>query len=158
MMWWIRCRLNGSIGVFRAWCALAFLIVFLAPWSREAVSAAADKPAATAVKRDSARCLAHAGIDACNDAIRWNPSDPALLVALANAEFHANRPADALRHYRRAAELAPNLAGLNDKISAAEARLHPARPSIAARRAPKPASGAPSDNQYSNAAPLAESH
>jgi cytochrome c-type biogenesis protein CcmH/NrfG len=149
----IRTRLNGNIDVFRRCFASAFLLVSLAPWSSQAIS-----PAATTLKRDSARCLAHGGVDACNDAIRRNPSDPPLLVALADAELHANRPADALRHYRRAADLAPGMNGLNAKISTAEARLHPKRSSIATRHAPKPAPDTALDKQYSNTAPLAESH
>jgi tetratricopeptide (TPR) repeat protein len=154
----VRCRLYGTIEVYRRCLALAFLFASLAPLSQEAMSAAADRTVTTTLKRDSARCLAHEGIDACNDAIRWNPNDPALLVALADAEFHAKRPAEALRHYRRAAELAPNMGGLSGKISAAEARLHPAPPSNAIRRGSKPAPAAPPDKPYSNAAPLGESH
>lgn len=142
-----------SRNVYRRCFALAFLLVSVAALSGKAISATAPT-----LKRDSARCLAHEGMDACNDAIRWNPSDPALLVALGDAELRAQRPADALRHYRRAAELAPNRGGLNAKISAAEARVHPPRSSTTARRAPKPASDTPPGVQYSNAAPLSESH
>jgi cytochrome c-type biogenesis protein CcmH/NrfG len=149
----IRIGLNGNIDVFRRCFASAFLLLSLAPGSSEATA-----PAAMTLKRDSARCLAHAGVEACNDAIRWNPSDPALLVALADAELHANRPADALRHYRRAADLVPEMKGLDAKISAAEARLHPTRSSIATRHAPKPAPAAALDKQYSNTDPLGESH
>jgi len=139
--------------VCRRCFALVFLLVSVASLSGKAMAAAAP-----ALKRDAARCLAHEGVDACNDAIRWNPSDPALLVALGDAELQAQRPADALRHYRRAAELAPARGGLSAKITAAEARLHPPRSSATARRALKPAPDASAAMQYSNAAPLAESH
>lgn len=128
------------------------LLVCIATLSDGASAAA---PAAE-LKRDSARCLAHGGVDACNDAIRWSPSDPALLVALGDTEYRAGRPADALRHYRRAADLAPNTKGLAAKIATTDARLHPKRPPTV-RRAAAPAPAA-TDKQYSNAAPMAESH
>jgi hypothetical protein len=146
-----RIRANGQSDVYRRCCALGIMLVSLVPLSDQALSAGA-----TTLKRDSARCLAHEGVGACNDAIRWNPSDPTLIVALADAELRAQRPADALRHYRRAAELAPDTAGLNAKISAAAARLHPARPTTT-RPTPKPEPDA-SGKQYSNAAPVSESH
>jgi hypothetical protein len=151
--WGLYCEGIHRGNVYRRCFALAFLFVSVAALSGRAISADA-----TALKRDSARCLAHGGVEACNDAIRWSPSDPALLVALGDAELHAQRPADALRHYHRAAELAPDRGGLNAKISAAEARLHPPRSSTTARRAPKAAPDTPAAIQYSNAAPLSESH
>ena len=147
------------------------------------VSDAADANTTAAPRRDAARCLAHAGIDACNDAIRRNPSDPQLLVALADAEIRDQRPANALRHYRRAAELAPAMRGLGAKINAAEARMHPKKvvavarresktipaaapetPAVAAAAAAAPetpavvAAVAAPDKRYSNDAPVAESH
>src|ERR1700693_2895159 len=88
---------------------LAVLFVSMAAWSLEAPSREA---AAAAAKRDSARCVTQADVDACNDAIRRNPSDPGLLVALADALVRAKRPADAIRYYRRAAVLAPKMPGL----------------------------------------------
>ena len=126
---------------------LTFLLVFAAAWSAEA-------PPPTG---DASRCLAHAGIDACNDAIRHSPSNPTLLIALGDAELQAKRPADALRHYRRAAQLAPALPGLNAKITATEARLHPPHNAVAGRAA-KPAPGAARNKAYSNVDPVAESH
>jgi Flp pilus assembly protein TadD len=131
---------------------LAFLLLSTAAWPREAASPsanrAADRAAAVTLKRDAARCRAHANLDACYDAIRWSPGDPALLVALGDALERARRPADAVRNYRRAATLAPDTPGLADKIRAAEAKL--------ARRAPA-ANGA-SGKRYSNAAPETRSH
>jgi hypothetical protein len=67
------------------------------------------------------------------------------------------RPADAIRNYHRAAEIAPDTRGLAAKISAAEAKL-------ASRRAPRnpSADGTSHDGsggkQYSNAAPESQSH
>jgi cytochrome c-type biogenesis protein CcmH/NrfG len=127
--------------------ALACLLLSTAAYP-EAPAPVAGNAASAALKRDSARCHAFADVDACYDAIRWNPGNPELLVALADALTHANRPLDALRNYHRAAELAPNLPGVAAKISVAEAKLH-------ARRVPVAVAGA---KRYSNAAPVAQSH
>jgi len=122
-----------------------------------AATAVAAGPSATALKRGAAQCLARRNEDACDDAVRWNPSDPALLVALADLELRAGHPADALRHYRRAAELAPSMSGLNAKIAAADAQLHPKHKAVAARpaQAAKPTA---QSRQFSNAEALAQSH
>jgi Flp pilus assembly protein TadD len=116
----------------------------MAAWSAEPSS---PEAAAAAAKRDSTRCVTLADLDACNDAIRRKPSDPELLVALADALVRAKRPADAIRHYRRAAALAPHMPGLAAKLSDAESQL-------AAERAPVPARR----TRYSNAAPETQSH
>jgi Flp pilus assembly protein TadD len=121
---------------------LAFLL-----WA--AASAAAEGPAAT-IKRDFDSCRAHANIDACYDALRWKPSDPELLVALGDAQARSHRTADAIRTYKRAAEIAPDMAGLSAKISAAEARP--------AKRAPPNAAHADPGKRFSNAAAEAQSH
>jgi cytochrome c-type biogenesis protein CcmH/NrfG len=121
----------------------ATLVVSMAAWSAEPSSDAA----AAAAKRDSTRCVAQADLDACNDAIRRHPSDPELLVALADALVRAKRPADAIRHYRRAAALAPHMPGLAAKLSDAESQLASDRTPVPARR-----------TRYSNAAPETQSH
>jgi cytochrome c-type biogenesis protein CcmH/NrfG len=126
-----------------------------AAWSADAKTLSAGKVSAAVLKRDTLRCSRQADIDACYDALRWQPSDPALLVGLGDALLHANRPADALRNYRRAAELAPATRGLTAKITATEAKLH------AKRAAPNPVAdhaGALAAKHYSNAAPVAQSH
>ena len=120
---------------------MATLLVSAA-WSVEAPSTAE-----AAAKRDSARCVTQADVDACNDAIRRNPSNPQLLVALADALVRAKRPADAVRNYRRAAALAPHMPGLAAKLSDAESQLTPERIPAPARR-----------TRYSNAAPETQSH
>ena len=127
----------------------AFLLLSMAacPWA--AALAAAEGSAAT-IKRDFDACRAHADIDACYDALRWKPSDPELLVALGDAQVRAHRAADAIRTYKRAAEIAPGMAGLNAKISAAEARP--------AKRVPPNAAHADPGKRFSNAAPEAQSH
>jgi cytochrome c-type biogenesis protein CcmH/NrfG len=121
---------------------LAFLL-----WA--AASAAAEGPAAT-IKRDFDACRAHGNIDACYDALRWKPSDPQLLVALGDAQMRAHRSADAIRTYKRAAQISPDTAGLSAKISAAEARP--------AKRVPPNAAHADPGKRFSNAAPEAQSH
>ena len=60
--------------------------------------AVAAGPTPAALKRGAAQCLARRNEDACDDAVRWNPSDPALLVALADLELRAQHPADAQLH------------------------------------------------------------
>jgi len=137
--------------------ALALLLLCSPAWSWAEASPAAVKAAAATLKRDSAGCSVHADIDACYDALRWNPGDPALLIALGDALMLGRRPADAIRNYHRAAEIAPDTRGLAAKISAAEAKL-------ASRRAPRnpSADGTSPDGsggkQYSNAAPESQSH
>jgi Flp pilus assembly protein TadD len=123
---------------------LATVSVSMAAWPIEAPS---PEAAAAAARRDSTRCVAQADLDACNDAIRRHPSDPDLLVALADALVRAKRPADALRHYRRAAALAPHMPGLAAKLKDAESQLAGDRTPAPARR-----------TRYSNAAPETQSH
>jgi cytochrome c-type biogenesis protein CcmH/NrfG len=149
---------------------LAYFFVSVAAWPLEAASPAATK-AAAATKRDAARCVTQADVDACNDAIRRNPSDPALLVALGDALIHAKRTADAVRYYRRAATLAPRMPDAAAKLNAAEKRLASERAPVPARRTVQPAPRAAADPQvarassgmasgkpYSNAAPETQSH
>jgi cytochrome c-type biogenesis protein CcmH/NrfG len=136
--------------------ALAFLLLSTGAWSQEAVTLSAGNAAAATLARDSARCRARADLNACYDAIRWNPGDPALLVALADALVRAKRPEDAIRNYRRAAALAPNMPGVAAKISAAQAKLSPRRAPPVARAS---VNGAPGPGRrYSNAAPETQSH
>jgi cytochrome c-type biogenesis protein CcmH/NrfG len=134
----------------------AFLLLSLAAWPWAAAPAAEDL-AATTLKRDFDACRVHANIDACYDALRWKPSDPALLVALGDAQLRAQRSADAIRAYKRAAEIAPDMPGLAAKISATEAKS-----SSKHAAGNGPAHGvsvhADSGKRYSNAAPEAQSH
>jgi cytochrome c-type biogenesis protein CcmH/NrfG len=122
---------------------LAIFFVSVAAWSAVPPS----PEAAAAAKRGSTRCVTLADLDACNDAIRRNPSNPELLVALADALVRAKRPADAIRHYRRAAALAPHMPGLAAKLSEAESQLASERTPVSARR-----------TRYSNTAPETQSH
>jgi cytochrome c-type biogenesis protein CcmH/NrfG len=132
---------------------LALLLLSNAAWTRDSSPAAGEVPAA--LKRDTARCSTQADIDACYNAIRWSPNDPALLVALGDALMRGQRLQDAIRNYRRAAVLAPGTQGLAAKITAAEQKLAskqaPAKPAIAS-------GGAVTAKRFSNAAPETQSH
>jgi hypothetical protein len=80
------------------------------------------------LKRDTFRCTKLSDLDACGEALRTKPDDPALLVAQGDALVREKRPAEALGHYRRAAAVAPDLPDVASKISAAEAQSPPSRP------------------------------
>jgi cytochrome c-type biogenesis protein CcmH/NrfG len=139
---------------------LAFLLLSAAAGSSEAASLSAG--AAATLKRDSARCSAHADVNACYDAIRWNPGDPALLIALGDALVRARRPADAIRNYRRAAEVAPSMRGIvAAKISTAQAKLAPKRapgnPPVARASINADSVNAAAGKHFSNADPEAQS-
>jgi cytochrome c-type biogenesis protein CcmH/NrfG len=127
------------------------LFLSTAAWPRDAVSqTAGDVPAE--LRRDTVRCSAQFDVEACYNAIRRNPNDPALLVALGDALVRAQRLEDAIRNYRRAAVIAPGMSGISAKISAAQEKM-------ASRRAPvRPIGSAGGDKRYSNAAPEAQSH
>jgi cytochrome c-type biogenesis protein CcmH/NrfG len=152
-------RQRGSINVYgeasmsaARSLILVFTLLCTATWAQGSPSPSAATATAAALKRDTARCRAYSDIDACYNAVRWNPGDPALLVALGDALLRAKRPADALRNYQRAAALAPTMHGLAAKISAAEAKLTPKQAPVSA--ANKPAAV----KHYSNAAPETQSH
>src|ERR1700678_1544289 len=136
--------------------AVAFLLLSMAAWPWAVALGAAEAPAAT-IKRDFEACRAHANIDACYDALRWKPSDPALLVALGDAQLRAQRAADALRAYKRAAEIAPNTPGLAAKISAIEAKLS-SKHGAGNGAAHVVAVHADAGKHSSNAAPESQSH
>jgi Flp pilus assembly protein TadD len=127
---------------------LGFLFLAVSARSLEGTAPGGRAAAAATLEIDSLRCRAHADLSACYDAIRWSPADPALLVALADALVRANRPADAIRNYRRAVVLAPTMPGVAAKISAAQAKL-------SARRV---LSASGNGRRYSNAAPETQSH
>lgn len=132
------------------------------------------------LKRDTFRCTTLADLEACNEAVGLRPNDPALLIADGDALSRAQRPADALGRYRRAATLLPDKTEIDAKINATEAELASSQPnpsialnSEAPRRRrqaaarPHTARGAlqiartnPSDTarHYSNAEPEASSH
>jgi cytochrome c-type biogenesis protein CcmH/NrfG len=137
--------------------SLAFLLLSATASPGDAELPSAGKAPAATLKRDSVLCSVQANIDACYDAIRWSPNDPALLVGLGDALLRAKRSQDAIRSYRRAAALAPGMPGLAAKITAAELALSSKQAS--ARPPGDRASGsAGTDKRYSNAAAEAQSH
>jgi len=148
---------HGAIRLSGISVVSIFLFLSMPAWSRAAAPTSAKESAAATLSRDSERCRAQANLDACYDAIRWSPRDPALLVALGDALERANRPMEAVRAYRRAATLAPKSRDIAAKISAAEAKQSSQRglgnPSI-----PDTAARAPSGKRASNADPVAQSH
>jgi Flp pilus assembly protein TadD len=112
--------------------------------SAQAAIAPPEGKASASLKRDYVSCSTQSNLEACYDAIRWSPSDPALLMATGDALIRAGRPADAIRSYRRAAQLAPNTRGVAAKISLAEAKVAALNASL--------------NRRYSNAAPETQSH
>jgi cytochrome c-type biogenesis protein CcmH/NrfG len=141
-----------SFDMSKAGCVVLALLLLSVTGPREAASQTAGEATGAALKRDTARCSTQADVEACYNAIRYSPNDPALLVALADALVRAQRPEDAIRNYRRAAVIAPGMSGIAAKISAAEEKR-------ASRRAPvRPAGSAAADKHFSNAAPEAQSH
>ena len=109
---------NRALTVWQALLLLAAWLVPLPDALAATPTAPSDAAVAATLKRDSARCRTRSDLDACYDAVRRNPADPSLSVALGDALLRAKRPADALRTYRRAAVLAPNTPGLTAKINA----------------------------------------
>jgi Flp pilus assembly protein TadD len=131
------------------------------------------------LKRDTFRCTKLSDLDACGEALRMKPDDPALLVAQGDALVREKRPAEAIGHYRRAAAVAPDLPDVASRISAAEAQSPPSQPggpaagdsSRGAAVAPVPGGGpnarvaradagdtAHTLRRYSNADPVTRSH
>jgi Flp pilus assembly protein TadD len=135
---------------------LAALLPAAAAWSEESPAAAAGRPTAAMLKQDAIRCSRYLAVDACYNAVRWNPDDAALLVALGDALVRARRPEDAVRNYRRAAVLAPNLRGISAKINAVESKTASARAAL--KPTDHPATKAAPDRRYSNAALEPHSH
>jgi Flp pilus assembly protein TadD len=83
------------------------------------------------LKRDTFRCTTLADLDACSEAVSMRPDDPALLIADGDALSRAQRPADAITHYRRAAAFVQDKAEINMKINATEAQLSSSQPNAA---------------------------
>lgn len=112
------------------------------------------------LKRASFRCSSLSDLEACAEALRLRPDDPALVVAQGDALMRAKRAADALSRYRHAAALMPDLPDIGDKIKLAEAEL-PSAPALAQgpSRAPSTVSNQPPPpRRYSNLEPDAQTH
>ena len=123
----------------------------------KAMSASDDRFASAERARYAALCHARKDLDSCSDAVRWNPGDPALIAALADALVRAGRVPEALRDYRRAESLEPDMRGLNAKIKATEARLNERNKP---RKVPvdRATADVASPKRYTNADPEAQSH
>jgi cytochrome c-type biogenesis protein CcmH/NrfG len=125
--------------------------------AQEPPPAGASKPVATDIARAaSQRCRAHPSVSACDDALRWHPSDPSLLVARGDALMREQRPADAVRAYQRAAALAPDTPRIQEKIqsaAASSAKLKTVKEPI--RDA---SSAAASEKRFSNSEPDTQTH
>jgi cytochrome c-type biogenesis protein CcmH/NrfG len=108
-------------GLLSVSVSLSVVLCCAAAWGQSSASADASGSAASA--RDAAdRCHSrYATVDACDDAVRYNPRDPSLLIAMGDAQLRAKRPGDAARAYQRAAALAPGNTGIQQKIAKAEA-------------------------------------
>jgi len=149
------------------WALIALPLSWTAAWSESSVSTAAVSTAAetTATARAAAhRCHSpRATIDACDDAVRWNPRDASLLIAMGDVQMRAQRPADAARAYRHALALAPGTPGIQQKISKADARVAAinarAKSKVTPKAAPLSAATAPvAVKHFSNADPETQSH
>lgn len=103
------------------------------------------------LKRQKFRCTSLGDLQACDDALRLKPDDPALLVAQGDALMRAKRPADARDRYRLAAVIAPNQQDVAAKLTSAENQL-PASPVAARPAAPDPAAAVHKDSRKSNLA------
>jgi len=117
---------------FVMWAIVALPLSCTDAWSEStAPTASVSTPSVStaAGTTATARAAAHrchspqATIDACDDAVRWNPQDASLLIAMGDVQMRAQHPADAARAYRHALALAPSTPGIQQKISKADARL-----------------------------------
>lgn len=68
------------------------------------------------------RCNKLGDVDACNQAQAQKPDDPQIAVAKGDALLKAKRSAEALDTYRRALQLAPGDAAIQQKIAATESQ------------------------------------
>ncbi len=130
-------------------------LLIAAAAAQEPPVASATKAAPNSIARTaSQQCRAHASVSVCDDALRWNPSDPSLLTAMGDALVHVRRPADAIRAYQRAAALAPGTPGIEEKIQAAQAAAK-----ASAKKPLRDAAGAnPASKHFSNSDPDTQTH
>lgn len=68
------------------------------------------------------RCNKLGDLDACNQALTQKPDDPQIVVAKGDALLKAKRTSEALESYRRALQLAPGDAAIEQKIAATDAQ------------------------------------
>ncbi len=129
------------------WALVALPLSCAIAWGQSTGSAS------SAARAAARRCHSpHASVDACDDAIRWNPQDSSLLAAMGDAQLRAKHPADAARAYRRAAALAPSTPGIQQKISEADALLAKAKTKTKTKAKTPPATAATATAAASTAA------
>jgi predicted Zn-dependent protease len=114
------------------------------------------------VKRDTFRCDNLGDLDACGEAARLQPDNPALLTSYGDALMRAKRPAEALERYHRAEALVTDKQALAGKIRVAENEIPASAPIAAASRDSSSlknrlSANAPS-RRYSNVMPDGQSH
>jgi cytochrome c-type biogenesis protein CcmH/NrfG len=119
--------------------------------------AATGTHSADALKRDVRNCRSRSDVNACYDAVRWSPSDPAIQMSLGDALMKAKRPSDALRAYHRASTLAPTTPGVAAKIAAAEKNAS-TRHAVVKKKERAEVVAKVAAPSFSNAAPEAQSH
>lgn len=78
--------------------------------------------AAAKLSHNLLRCNKLGDVEACDQALILKPDDPQVTVAKADALVKAKRPAEALETYRRALQLAPGDAVIEQKIASTEAQ------------------------------------
>ena len=76
---------------------------------------------AAKLSRNLLRCRKMSDLQACDDALAQKPGDVEALTAKGDALMQSQRPADASRVYSQAQQLSSDVAGLDEKIAAAEA-------------------------------------
>jgi len=134
---------------------LALALVLVSAVAQQA-PADSEKGVNGDVARTSAqRCRTRATVNTCDDALRWNPSDPSLLAAMGDALMRVGRSADAVRVYQRAAALAPGTPRIQAKIRSAQTLSAKVRNNKTVRDA---SSVAPPGKRYSNLDPDTQTH
>jgi cytochrome c-type biogenesis protein CcmH/NrfG len=134
---------------------LAFSLAVMAAGVQQAPAESEKSVAGDVAHISAQRCRTHASVSTCDDALRWNPSDPSLLAAMGDALMRARRPADAMRVYQRAASLAPRTPGIEAKVQTAQALSARSRAKRTDRDASVPA---PSGRRFSNSDPDTQTH
>jgi tetratricopeptide (TPR) repeat protein len=75
---------------------------------------------AARLSRNLLRCGKLADLQACDDALAQKPGDPGILIAKGDALLQAKRPADALRAYGQAKQVANGDTVVDERVAAAE--------------------------------------
>jgi hypothetical protein len=90
--------------------------------------------ASARLKRDTFRCSSLGDVDACAEADRLSPNDPAIMTSHGDALLRVDRPGEALVLYRHAAAMSLNQHDLPEKIASIEAQMQSRNAQSAAAR------------------------